>query len=64
MTPDDAGAWRLYFNGEELAAFPTPQETAQELAAGNTCWAGGIDPATLGLPGDLSAWTRHEGRAQ
>lgn len=56
MQKDDAGAWRVYFGAEELGSYPTPETAAKELAAGDACWPNGIDPSTLGLPAELSAW--------
>ncbi len=64
MAPDDAGAWRVYFGEEELGAYASPEEAARELATGDACWPGGIDPHTLELPAELGAWTRHDGRAR
>lgn len=55
---DDAGAWRVYFGGEELGAYPSPEVAARELAEGDACWPNGVDPSTLGLPAALSAWER------
>lgn len=57
MRPDDAGAWRVYFGGEELCAYPDAETAARELATGDACWPNGIDPHTLGLPAALEAWT-------
>jgi hypothetical protein len=53
------GRWHVFFENEDLGNYHSPQSALGDLTGGHTHWpSNGIDPSTLGLPDELSAWTR------
>jgi len=52
----DDGRWHVYCGGEDLGNHHRPSPALEELCGGHTDWPGGLDPSTLGLADDLSAW--------
>jgi hypothetical protein len=48
--------WRLIFDGKTLGSYATAEQAVDDLASGHFSLPSGIDPATLGIPADLSKW--------
>ncbi len=49
------------FEGDSLGAYASPGLALDDLVGGYTVWpSNGLDPATAGLPDDLSEWTHRE----
>lgn len=54
---DDGGRYRVFYGEEELGSYPTPEQAAEDLAAGRTVApSDGVDTAALGIPSDLTDW--------
>lgn len=52
------GRFHPIIKDESLGSYATPQQAAEDLAGGHTFTPkGGIDTASLEIPGDLSEWT-------
>lgn len=53
------GRYHPVFRDESLGSYATPQQAAEDLAGGHTfSLPGGVDPARLGIPSDVSEWER------
>lgn len=51
--------WHVMFNDDSLGIYAHPHQAAEDLAGGHTFSAGpGIDTAELGIPYDLSDWSK------
>jgi hypothetical protein len=51
--------WRVGLDNEDLGGYPSPQSALSDLVGGHTHWPGsGVDPSTLGIPDELSEWSR------
>ena len=48
--------WRLIFDGDTLGSYFTAEQAVGDLASGHFSPRSDIDPATLGIPADLSKW--------
>jgi hypothetical protein len=48
--------WRLIFGSDTLGSYSTAEQAVDDLAGGHFSLPSGIDPATLGIPADLSKW--------
>ena len=52
-------SWRVRFEDEDLGGYHSPQSALDDLVGGHTFWPGsGVDPSTLGIPDELSEWSR------
>jgi hypothetical protein len=51
------GRFHIIFREEDLGSYATPEQAADDLAGGHTFSpSSGVDPGSLGIPGDLSEW--------
>lgn len=56
---EHGGRFHPVFDDESLGSYATPEQAAEDLAGGYTFSPpGGVDPAKLGIPEDLSEWER------
>jgi len=54
---EHAERWQVRFQGETLGSYATPQQAADDVAAGLTLTpSSGLDTSTLGIPHELSKW--------
>lgn len=52
------GRWHAAWEDEDLGAYASPQHALDDLAGGTTYWpSSGVNPASLGLPDEISEWT-------
>ena len=57
------GRWHPALNGESLGSYTSARTALDDLTGGHTFWPPPcIDPSTVGLPEELSGWTRHVGQ--
>lgn len=54
-----ANRWHVMFEDESLGAYHSPASAADDLAGGH-CFStsGNIDTSRIGIPADISEWTR------
>ena len=53
------GQWHVLFEDHQLGAYVAPEEAVAQLGAGHFFWlASGLDSAAVGLPRDLTQWSR------
>ena len=53
------GRFHPVFQDESLGSYFNAQQAAEDLAGGHTFFPScGVDPSTLGIPEDVSEWTR------
>jgi hypothetical protein len=55
---EKSGRFWIVHNDIELDSFATAWQAAEDLAGGYSVDVDGVDTATLGIPADLSEWTR------
>ena len=48
--------WRLIFDDDILGSYLTSEQAVADLASGHFLPRSDTDPATLGVPADLSKW--------
>ncbi len=58
------GRWHAMLDDDSLGSYHSPAAALDDLVAGATfATPSGVDSASVGLPGDLSAWTAHAAQA-
>ena len=50
------GRWHIWCEDEDLGSRHSAVSALEELCNGSTDWPGVTNPATLGLPDELSEW--------
>lgn len=52
------GRWQAMFEDEGLGSYINATQAAEDLSGGHTFWPSCGDPSRLGIPSDLSEWSR------
>ena len=54
-----AGRWHVMFEGADLGGYISPEQAADDVGGGHTFTPpSGIDLGELGIPRDISEWSR------
>lgn len=57
--PSDSGRYEVFFRGENLGSYHSPEAAADDVAGGHTFMpSDGTDLGMLGISHDLSEWER------
>lgn len=63
IVPAPGGRFQVMFQGESLGSYHHPAAAADDVAGGHTFTpSSGIDLGRLGIPQDLSEWSRSSPR--